>query len=275
MVRGGNCNGSQRADGLKDIKRLRRYFAPISVIILVLAGGFAFLNLQGTYSGPPPILDPDFKLWTGTGNASQLIVWNLETTNLANMQYTTTSSDFHGRDALRLTLFQSGIGTHVAYLRLSETMDGARLAALMNSTVGLWVFKEPCNCDSSPFGKGSALFAVETNDGIHTLSFVFTDQRQGTVTLLSHRIVFIPTPSNQWTLEFVNIGREYWNANWGAPGVLTFSLIFSVGGGNLGWHTMYLADITTQRSANQLGLAAQKVAFQLALRRISEILLNV
>jgi hypothetical protein len=253
-------------------KTFRRYFAPASVIILVLVAGFAFLNLQGTYSGPPSILDPDFKLWTGAGNASQLVVWNLETTNLEKTQYTTTPADFQGRDGLRLALLQSGIGSHLAYIRLSETLDGPSLATLMNSTLSLWVLKESCNCDSAPFGKSSVLVVVETNDGVHTLSFVFTDQRQGTLTILSHRIVFIPTASHQWVSEVLNIGREYLNANWGAPGTLTFSLIFGVGGGNIGWHVTYLANITTQRSFTQLGLAAEGVAFLLRLKRITEYL---
>jgi hypothetical protein len=240
-----------------------------------LAAGFAFLNLQGTYSGAPSILDPDFKLWTGAGNASQLVVWNLETTNLENTQYTTTPADFQGRNGLRLALLQSGIGSHMAYIRLSETLEGPGLGALMNSSLSLWVFKESCNCDSTPFGKSSVVVAIETNDGVHTLSFVFTDQRQGTITLLSHRIVFVPTASNQWMLEVVNIGREYVNADWRAPGTLTFSLIFSVGGGNVGWHVTYIANIRTQRSVNQLGLAAEGVTLLLRVKRVSEILLNV
>ena len=244
-------------------------------MLLVLAAGFAFLNLQGTYSGTPAILDPDFKLWTGAGNTSQLVVWNLEATNLENTQYTTTHADFQGREALRMALLQRGIGSDVAYVRLSETLDGPRLTTLMNSSVSLWVFKESCNCDSTPFGKGAVVVAVETNDGVHTLSFVFTDQRQGTVTLLSHRIVFVPTASNQWVLEVVNIGREYENANWGVPGSLTFSIIFGVGGGNVGWHITYLANIRTQRSTSQLGLAAEGVTFLLRAKRVSEILLNV
>jgi hypothetical protein len=203
------------------------------------------------------------------------MVWNIETTNLAKTQYTTTQASVQGRDALRLALLQNGVGSHVAYIRLSETLDGARLTTLMNSTLSLWVFKEPCNCDSNPFGKSSVLVAVETNDGIHTLSFIFTDLRQGTLTLLSHRIVFMPTTSNRWVLEVMNIGREYANANWAQPGTLTFSLILSVGGGNVGWHVTYLANISTQLSSSQLGLAEEVVACLLRAKRISEILLNV
>jgi len=260
---------------LRSNMMLRKYFAPVSVIILVLAAGFAFLNLQGTYTGPPPILDPNFKLWEGGGNASQLVVWNLETTNLTNTQYTTTGTTFRGRNALRVSLFQDEVGAHAAYLRLSESMDGARLTALMNSTVGLWVFKESCNCDSNPFGKYSALFAVETNDGVHTLSFIFTDQRQGTLTLLTHRIIFIPTVPNQWVFKEVNIWREYCEANWSEPSVLTLSLIFSVGTGSFGWHTVYLANITTQRTYTQPGLASDEFAVQLGVTRISKFRLNV
>lgn len=50
----------------------------MSVAVLVLSAAFAFMNLQGTYSGPPPILDPDFKLWVDGSNGPHLMVWNFQ-----------------------------------------------------------------------------------------------------------------------------------------------------------------------------------------------------
>ena len=253
----------------------RRYFAAGSIVILLLVAGLAFLRLQGTYSGPPPILDPNFTLWTGSGNASQLMVWNLETPHLTTTQYALSRVTIQDRGALRLSLLQPGVDSRLVYLRLSETLDGQRLSALMHSGLSLWVLKEPCNCDPDPFAGDSVITAVETNDGVHSLSFVFTDSRQGTETLLGHRVIFIPTASNHWALEVVNIGREYANARWGAPESLTFSLVFSVGGASVGWHTAYFSQIVTQRSATQLGLVSEDVAVQSRVRGVSCTRLNV
>ncbi len=56
-------------------RHIRKYFATASVGILILVAAFAFANLQGTYSGPPPILDPNFKLWASSSTGPQLMVW--------------------------------------------------------------------------------------------------------------------------------------------------------------------------------------------------------
>jgi hypothetical protein len=229
----------------------------------------AFLKLQGTYSGPPAILDPDFTLWSGSGNSSQLVVWNLEASRLAPTDYSLDRANIQGRDGLRLSLLQAGAESRLAYLRLSEFLDGQRLGVLMHSTIGFWIFKQPCNCDSNPFDATAVLTALETNDGIHSLSFVFTDHLQGTETLLGHRVVFIPTVSNQWVYEIVDIGGEYENAEWSLPGSLTFSLVFSVGGANVGWHTTCFSQIETYRSPSQLGLVSVDVALQTHFERLS------
>ena len=253
---------------------VRRYFAFFSIIVLLLVAGLSFLGLQRTYSGPPAILDPDFALWTGSGNASQLLVWSLETPHLDTTQYGISRANIQGREALRLSVLQTGIGLRSSYVRLSETLDGQRLSMLMNSSLGFWLLKEPCNCDSDPFSQNAVIVSVETNDGVHTLSFIFTDNRQGTETLLGHQIVFIPTPSNQWIFESVNIGREYANANWGMPGSLTFSLVFSVGATVVGWHTTCFSQIVTQRNAT-LGAVSEGVPLQRRLQLVSQMLLNL
>jgi len=249
-------------------RSLRSYFAPASVILLIVAAGFAFVNLQGTSIAPSPILDPDFQLWTGTGNSTQLMVWNLESHTPAGTQFSIKKTTIQNRDALGLNVYQSGTVSDWAYIRLSETLDGSRLMALMNATIGLWVFKEPCHCDADPFADNSVVLAVETNDGVHMVSFIFTDQLSGAVTLLDHRIVFIPTPSGQWSFEEVNIAREYANENWSTPEALTFSLVFGVAGNAEGWHRAYLNQISIQSSLVQSSSLAQT---EVAVQRIGNL----
>jgi hypothetical protein len=229
------------------LKQVKRYFAPASVIVLVMTAAFAFLSFQGTYSGPPPVLDPNFNLWVNAGNGSQLMVWNLELVKGVSDQFSINKTMLQGKKAVELSLYQSGIQSRWVYASLSQTLDGGRLTQLLNATVGFWVWKEPCLCDSDPFNKTSRIVAVETNDGVHTISFVFSDGLQGVKTLLDHRIVFMPTPSRSWYFEKLNIAQEYRTMHWRTPERLTFSIVFGVAGGAVGWQSAYLAEIALSR----------------------------
>ena len=239
------------------LKQLKRYFAPASVVILLLTAAFAFLNLQGTYSGPPAILDPNFNLWVNGANGPQLMVWNLELVKGADEQFTINKTTIQGKNAVEVRLFQSGVQSRWAYASLSQTLDGARLTQLLNASVGFWVLKEPCRCDADPFNKTSIILAIETNDGTHTISFVFSDGLQGVRTLLDHRIVFMPTPSGTWYFEKLNIAKEYRTMHWSYPQSLTFSIVFGVAGGAMGWHSAYLTGIALARDGLHFPISPQ------------------
>ena len=230
------------------MRSLQRYFGPVSIAILLLITALAFVNFQGTSSPPPAILDPDFTLWTQTGNFTQPLVWSLGS-NVGREHLMLERVTLLDRNAVRISIYQNGAGSNDSYVTLAETLDGERLAHLMNSTVGIWVFKDPCECDSNQLGNASELQAVQVNDGIRTISFVFTDKLQGSATFLGHRLVLIPTPSNQWSYEEVNIGREYAAANWLPPNSLTFTLLFEVRRASVGWHSVYFSQITAQANS--------------------------
>jgi len=227
------------------MKFFRRYFGPVSIAILLLITTYSYLNLQGTSPPQPAILDPDFTLWTQTGNLTQPLVWSLES-NAAHDRIMADRVTLLKKDALRLSIYQNETQSGDSFISVSETLDGARLTRLMNSIIGLWVFKNVCNCDSNPFGNASELQAVQINDGIRTISFVFTDNLQGTASFLEHRVILIPTPSDQWSYEEVNIGREYAAASWPQPTTITFSLLFEINRAPVGWHSVYFSHITTQ-----------------------------
>jgi len=227
------------------VNSFRRYFGAVSVAVLLLAAAFAFLNLQGTSSPPPAILDPDFTMWTEVENITQPMVWSLQS-NTSPGQLVTDRTNISGRDALRLSVYKNSTSQRETFVSLSETLDGARLARLMNSTIGLWVYKEACNCDSEPFSDYSELLSVQVNDGIRQVSFMFTDQLEGNLTFLGHRVVFLPTPSGQWTYRQMDIGHEYSLADWPMPSALTFSLYFEIGSKSARrWHTAYISNVTT------------------------------
>ena len=233
----------QEAFNLK-ARHVRKYFATASVSLLILVGALAFVNLQGTYSGLPPILDPNFKLWANTSTGPQLMVWDRESVKGSFDRVTLNEAVADGREAVELALFQSGEAPGGVYESLTQTLDGGRLSALFTSTVGLWFMKEPCHCDDDLFNRTGVTLVVEVNDGIHTISILFSDKSSDTLTLLNHRIEFRPTPSGTWTFEEFNFAKEYAAANWVLPNSVTFSIIFGVANGSLGWHYAYLDRLT-------------------------------
>jgi len=241
------------------MNNLRRYFGVASIIILLLAAALAFLNLRGTSSPPPALLDPDFTLWTQTGNSTRPMVWTLQS-NVQQDQLGVERTSLDGRDSLRLSLRQNATAQGGTFVSLSETLDGTRLAQLMNSTIGLWVFKEPCNCDADPFGDYSVVLSVQINDGFRLVSFVFTDKLQGVVTFLGHRVIFIPTPSGEWSYREVNFRQEYLLAQWPMPVSAMFSLYFEVGSNSLGWHTVYISQLRSSTNAPLASLEVTEIS---------------
>ena len=225
-------------------RQIRRYFATASVGVLILVAAFAFANLQGTYSGPPPILDPNFKLWADSSTGPELMVWGCESVKGSFDHVALNETVANGRNAVELGVFQSGQGSGWVYEALMQSLDGGRLSALFNSTVGLWFMKEPCHCDDDPFNRTAVTLVVEVNDGIHTLSIVFSDKFTGTLTMLNHRIEFRATPSGTWAFEEFDFAKEYLAAHWLLPNSLTFRITFGVADGSLGWHYAYLDRIT-------------------------------
>jgi len=239
----------QKASDLK-ARHVRRYFAIVSVGILILVAAFAFANLQGTYSTPSPILDPNFKLWADSSTGPQLMVWDRQTASLPYWpigsfdRVAINETVANGRNAVELGVFQSGEGPGWVYEALTQTLDGGRLSALFGSTVGLWFMKEPCHCDDDPFNRTAVTLVVEVNDGTHTISILFSDKYAGTLTLLNHRIEFRPVPSETWAFEEFDFAKEYASAHWLLPNSLTFRIIFGAAEGASGWHYAYLNRIT-------------------------------
>ena len=233
-------------------KRVKRYFAPVSVAILLMAAAFAFLSLQGTYAGPPAFLDPNFTLWVTGPNGPQLMVWNLEIVRGPSDRVAINKMSLQGKQALELSVFQSGIQSRWAYASISQTLDGGRLAVLMNASIGLWVLKEQCHCDADLFNGTSVILAVETNDGVHTMIFIFSDELQGFKSLPDERIMLLPTLSGVWYFEELNIAREYQIMRWSTPDELTFSIVLGVAGAAVGWHSAYVSGIVLSRDGLSL-----------------------
>jgi hypothetical protein len=228
------------------MKSYRKLIPPISVTILLIVAGLTFLGLQPSFVGPPPILDPNFQLWVGDAGARRLMVWDLEYTKRPGDIVSLRETVVGGKNATQILLTHSGIDDAPIYIYLKQTIDGARLTGLLEGDIGIWVLTEPCACSGTSTAQ-ALIFGVEINDGVHTITFIFSDQATETRTLLAHRFVYLPTQSGVWTQQHVNLTRQYALARWSLPDHLTFSLVFEAGATATGTHSAYVNSIHVEK----------------------------
>jgi hypothetical protein len=220
------------------MRSYRKLVPPISVALLILVAGLAFFNVRPSYVGPDPILDPSFQLWVGDPGFRRLMLWDLEYVKGPSDSVSFQEAVVDGKKAVELLIVQSGSTSQPVYAYLTQTMDGARLADLLSYDVGVWLLAEPCACNGT-ITPSSVIFGVEVNDGLHTLTFVFSDLA-AQATILAHRFVYLPTRPGTWTYEHLNVTEQYKLANWTLPESITFSLFFEVGGLAVGTHRAYV-----------------------------------
>jgi hypothetical protein len=220
------------------MRSYEKLVAPISVLLLILVAGLAFFNVRPSYVGPDPILDPSFQLWVGDPGSRRLMLWDLEYVKGPGDSVSLQEAVVDGKKAVELLIVQSGSNSQPVYAYLTQTMDGGRLAALLSYDVGVWVLAEPCACNGT-ITPSSVIFGVEVNDGLHTLTFIFSDLAAQTM-ILAHRFVYLPTRPGTWTYEHLNVTEQYKLANWTLPQSITFSLVFEVGGLAVGTHRAYV-----------------------------------
>ena len=225
-----------------NVRSYKKLVAPMTVTLLLIIAGLAFLDLQPSFVGPPPILDPNFQLWVGNAGARRLMLWNMEYVEGPADNVSLREAVVDGRNATELLVKQSGIDDAPVYVYLQQTIDGARLTGLLEDDIGIWVLAEPCACNGTSTER-SLIFGVELNDGTHTLTFIFSDQAIETRTVLAHRFVYLTTQSGAWTYQHINVTRQYALAQWSLPNQLTFSIVFEAGALATGLHSAYLNSI--------------------------------
>jgi hypothetical protein len=221
------------------MRSYRRLVAPISVALLIVVAVLAFLNLRPSYVGPPPILDPNLELWVGDQGAKRLMLWDLESIEGPGDNVSLQATVINGKSATEFLILQSGSSGNAVYAYLTQMMDGERLAGLLTGDLGVWILAEPCECNAGLTAQ-SVIFGVEMNDGVHTLTFIFSDTAVATTMILAHRLVYLPVQPGTWTYQHINVTREYALAQWSLPGQLSFSMVFWVGGHATGWHRAYV-----------------------------------
>ncbi len=214
------------------MKPARRYVAPISIAILILVAGVTYATLRTTITSPPPILDPNFELWVENSGQSRPLIWQFQNVTSPNDFVTLNQTTINGMNATQLQILKSN-HTGWTYAYLSQSIDGPRLTALFTMDIAIWVMKDT----QVP---QTALFGVEVNDGVHVLTFIFSDQAAEPQQFLAHRTVFIQTPGNTWVKRPVDFAGEYRAAKWGRPDHVTLSVVFGAGPGAVGSQSVYI-----------------------------------
>jgi hypothetical protein len=245
------------------MKYYKRLFAPISVILLVVVAGLAFLNVRPSYVGPPPILDPSFQLWIGDPTSRRPMLWDFEYVNASGSSVSLNEVVINGKKAVELLIASTGRGDDPSYAYLKQTMDGQRLVDLLSYDVGVWVLTEPCNCNET-ITTNSVVFGIEVNDGIHTLTFIFSESA-AQATILAHRFVYLPTRPATWVYQHINVTEQYQLAHWALPELLTFSLVFEVGGRATGSHSAFVNSFQATRPPVRIRSQGSSQAKQSAL----------
>jgi hypothetical protein len=245
------------------MESFKKLVAPISLILLIVVAGLAFFDLRPGYVGPPSILDPNFQLWVGVPSAKSLMVWNVTSVSGSGDNVSLRETVIDGKSAAELSILQSGVDGNAAYAYLTQTIDGTRLTGLLSGDVGAWVLAEPCACNGSSTSQ-SVIFGVELDDGIHTLTYIFSDSSVETTVILAHRFVYLPIQPGAWTYQHFNVTREYQRAHWSLPDQLTFSVVFQVGAHATGWHHAYLNSFQVTSSELVAGNTNLLVATEVA-----------
>jgi hypothetical protein len=245
-----------------NVRSYKKLVAPISVALLLIIAGLAFLDLQPNFVGPPPILDPNFQLWVGEVGARRLMVWDMEYVKGPSDSVSLSEAVVGGKSAAQLLVRQSSIDGAPVYVYLKQSIDGARLTELFESDIGLWVLAEACRCNSTSTAR-SIIFGVELNDGVHVLTFIFSDQTIEARTILAHRFVYLTTQSGAWTYQHIDLSEQYAMAHWGLPDRVSFSLVFEAGELATGQHSAYVNSIhvaKVQVNSEQYGFSGSVVS---------------
>jgi hypothetical protein len=228
---------------------VRRATAPISIGLLIILAVIApFTVLRSNPAISPPVLDPNFELWTGSPGERHLVVWRSEYVAATGDSISLLQTTFDHMKALEFDLFKEN-KSGSTYAFVSQVIDGPRLTALFTLNISAWVMKEACACNTSPT-TGDEVFGVELNDGTHVLSYVFSGQRAETQRLWDKRVVFLETPTNQWAKIPLDVARQFYSAQWKKPERLTLGVVFGAGSGVTGLRRAYLHNFTWSNRAN-------------------------
>jgi len=208
---------------------VRRYTAPLSLLICVLIASVAFYRYYGQPVEQPILLNSRFKYFTKDPET------NLTSPYLWEVVYYKGEGDraYLRRDTvgevpcLGMHVYQDGVNdTNVwATIHLKQMIGGKQLTRLFDSKIGVWVYPTFPYIYDKETENPENVFGIEINDGVHIIWFIFSDQPVEPYTLKSHHIIVVPTPLNEWSYRELDIKKVYEDQGWPVPEGISFIAI--------------------------------------------------
>lgn len=210
-------------------KRLRRVFAPASILSCVCLVFVFFTQLYGMTSETPAIMNPRFKYWTNdlVWRFKKPYLWEVSLLAGPNDKGFTRQDDVDGRNCLGMHISQDGeIDQYLwATVHVRQNLGGRATGQLFDGALEIWVYPTFLHERYPDSGHPKNVFGLEINDGTNILWIIFSKQSSEVYQIKGHRIVIIDTPLNTWSYRRMQMGKYYLDAGWKLPSEVALILL--------------------------------------------------
>ncbi|MFH0848915.1 MAG: hypothetical protein V1857_05385 [archaeon] len=235
---------------------LRRVFAPLSITLCIAFSFGLAANLYGMTVEPPPLVNAKFRYLTRDPATRELkpYGWALDLITGPKDQAYLRRDVVAGELCLGMHVVQDGVddGHEWATIHVRQDLTGTAAQALFNQPFTIAVFPTfPYVHDS---GYPRNVFGVEIYDGNHLLWIVFSNTEERTDQINQHRIIVIRAPSNEWSVQKIDLAAIYRAAGWQPPEKYSFTLLVGATRALKGEFAGFVKEVTsTEKSRTSAG----------------------
>ena len=209
--------------------KLRKIFAPASMLSCLFLVLFFFTQMYGSTSDPPAIINPRFKYWTTdqVWKFKKPYRWEVSPLIGPRDDAFIRLDEVSGKTCLGMYISQDGeIDQYLwATIHVRQNLGGRATKQLYDGTLGVWVYPTFLHERYPESGHPKNVFGIEINDGTNIMWFVFSQQPNVTYSLRRHQVVVISTPLNAWSYREIQIERYYTEAGWKRPSEVALILL--------------------------------------------------
>lgn len=231
--------------------RLRKLFAPVSMLVCLFLVLFFFTQMYGATSDMPAIVNPRFKYWTvdQVWKFRKPYMWEVSLLIGPNDDAFTILDEVGGKTCLGMHVSQDGeIDQYLwATVHVRQNLGGRATKQLYDGTLGVWVYPTFLHERYPDSGHPKNVFGIEINDGTNILWVIFSQQSNVTYSLKRHQVVVISTPLNAWSYREIQIGRYYAEAGWRRPSEVALILLVGATRDFRGQYAGFVQDLAVTR----------------------------
>jgi hypothetical protein len=232
-------------------KRLRRFFAPVSIVACICLVFASFTWYYGKVPEIPAIANPEFKYWTADPvlEFKKPYLWEVSLLVGPNNSGFIRHDEVKGRLCLGMHIFQHGgnEGNPWATVHVRQNLGGRATRQLFDGNLEMWVYPTFRHERDSNSGNPENVFGIEINDGTNLLWIVFSQQPDEIYKLRGHWVVVINTPLNVWSYRTVSIGKYYADAGWKPPTEVALILLAGATRGAPGEYAGFVQSVMVRK----------------------------